>query len=53
MADKNRKMSRFVKGLVIYAVVFLSITAVGLGVLWKYIEAYEISRPRTAVASFV
>ena len=53
MAEQKQKKSRFVRGMVIYAVVFLAVTAAGLGVLWKYMEAYELSRPRTAVASFV
>lgn len=53
MADKKQKKSRFVMGMVIYAAVFLAVTAAGLGVLWKYMEAYELSRPRTAVADFV
>ena len=44
---------RFVIGMVIYAVVFLAIAGAGLGVFWKFIDAYEQSRPMNAVKAYV
>ena len=44
---------RFAIGMLIYAVVFLLITAVGLTYFWDYMEAYEESRPKTAVNAYM
>ena len=44
---------RFALGMVIYALVFLAITAVGMKVLWNYIDAYEQSRPMNTVKAYV
>lgn len=44
---------RFVLGMVIYALVFLALTAVGLKVLWDFIDAYEQSRPMNTVKAYV
>ena len=44
---------RFALGMVIYAVVFLAITAVGLKVLWDFMDAYEQSRPMNTVKAYV
>lgn len=44
---------RFVKGMVIYAIVFLLIAAAGLSVFWKFIDAYEQSRPINSVKAYV
>lgn len=44
---------RFALGMVIYALVFLALTAVGLKVLWNYIDAYEQSRPMNTVKAYV
>ena len=44
---------RLAWGMVIYAVVFLAILAVGLGIFWNFIEAYELSRPANAVNAYV
>jgi len=47
---KNRVFSgKFVAGIVIYAVVFLALVGVGLGFFWKFIEAYELSRPKNTL----
>lgn len=44
---------RFVKGMVIYAVVFLVLAAVGLAAFWDFIDAYERSRPINSVKAYV
>lgn len=53
----NRKTKifsgKFILGLVIYALVFLVLVGVGLGVFWKFIEAYELSRPKNAISAYV
>lgn len=46
-------MSRFAFGMLIYAVVFLLIAAVGLAVLWNFMEEYEYSRPKTAINAYM
>lgn len=54
MNQKTRIFSRkFIVGLLIYLVVFLAIMAVGLGVFWKFIEAYELSRPKNTLKAYV
>lgn len=40
-------------GMGIYAAVFLILTAAGLTFLWKYMEAYEASRPKHAVDAYL
>lgn len=54
MADtkKSKSFRRFFLGMLIYGIVFLVIAAVGLGFFWKFIEAYELSRPKTAVDEY-
>ena len=51
--SRKRGMSRFVKGMLIYAVVFLLITAVGLYFFWDFMDSYEQSRPKTAVNAYM
>lgn len=54
MARKQKIFSgKFIIGIVIYAVVFLALAAVGLKVFWDFIEAYEISRPVNTVNAFM
>jgi hypothetical protein len=50
---KNKGFKRFFLGLGIYAVVFLALVAAGLAVFWNFIEAYELSRPKNAIAPYV
>lgn len=38
---KKRGSHIFFVGMVIYAVIFLALTAVGLKFFWDFIEAYE------------
>ena len=42
---RKRQLSKFSRFLIIYSAVFLVFIAVGLGFFWKYIAAYELSRP--------
>ncbi len=37
----------------IYAILFLILTGLGLSFLWKYMEAYEASRPKYAVDAYL
>ncbi|NCB73489.1 MAG: nuclear transport factor 2 family protein [Clostridia bacterium] len=43
--DKRKKLSGFSRFLLIYSAAFLVVVAVALVFFWKYIAAYEISRP--------
>ena len=54
MSNKTKKRaSRLATGMWIYAAVFLALTAIGLGWFWGYMEAYESSRPLTAMNAFM
>jgi len=54
MAKKHKILSgKFILGAVIYAVVFLALMAAGLTVFWKFIEAYEFSRPKNTVNAYM
>lgn len=48
-----KKKSRFFLGMVIYAIVFLLVAGAGLMVFWKYIEAYENSRPKNTMDRYI
>jgi len=50
---KKTAFSRFAKGMLIYAAVFLLVAAAGLAVLWDFMEAYESSRPKTAIDAYM
>jgi len=52
---KNAKIlsGKFIAGIVIYAVVFLLLVAVGLYLFWGFIEAYELSRPKNTMQEFM
>jgi len=49
----KRGLSRFAKGMLIYAIVFLAIALAGLAVLWDFMEEYEYSRPGTAIHGYM
>lgn len=53
--DKKTKIfsGKFLAGILIYAAIFLIVAAIGLGVFWKFIEAYEISRPKNTMKAYV
>lgn len=51
MAGKKKRS--FVKGMLIYAAVYLIVAAAGLAVFWNFIDAYEHSRPKNTVDAYV
>lgn len=54
MAKQKKKGShRFLVGMVVYALVFLALTAMGLKFFWDFIAAYEQSRPKNSVVAYV
>ena len=54
MAKKRKIISgKFLLGAALYAVIFLAIAGAGLGVFWKFIEAYELSRPKNTVNAYM
>lgn len=53
MAKQKKGFKRFFIGLLIYSIVFVALAAVGLSVFWDFIEAYEISRPKSTIAPYV
>lgn len=44
---------RFIKGMILYAVIFLVLGGIGLTVFWNFIDAYEQSRPVNAVKNYM
>lgn len=51
---KNRVFSgKFVAGIIIYAIVFLALVGVGLSYFWKFIDAYELSRPKNTLEAYM
>lgn len=53
MTKRKRSRLIFTVCLLVYAVLFLIGTAIGLGYLWDYMEAYERSRPVHAVDAYM
>ena len=49
----TQRKSRFFLGMILYAAVFLAFAAIGIAVFWQYMEAYELSRPLTAINSYL
>lgn len=49
---KKRKVKRFVRGMILYAAIFLIILWVILLFFWAYLNAYEKSRPTYAVQKY-
>lgn len=50
---KTCKKHRLLLGMMIYAVVFLAALAVGLTVLWDYMESFENSCPKNTMDAYV
>lgn len=51
---KNRSSTHtFVLGMIIYALIFMVIGAVGLRFLWSYMEEYERSRPNNTMDKYI
>lgn len=53
MAKRKRSNLIFTVCLLAYAVIFLIFTAIGLQHLWDYMEAYERSRPKHCIDSYM
>ena len=45
--------NKFVRGMLIYALVILTLGGIGLAVLWNYLQAYEDSRSLYVVSDFM
>ncbi|MBQ3503183.1 MAG: hypothetical protein IJA75_00590 [Oscillospiraceae bacterium] len=52
MAGKKRK-GMFALGMLLYAVIFLALTAAGLTVFWNFIDSYEQSRPKNTMDAYL
>ena len=52
MSEKRSKR-RFILGMVLYALIFMAIAAGGLYLLWQYMDAYEYSRPDSAMDRYM
>ena len=50
---KKKGFKRFFLCLLIYAVVFAGLAVWGLTEFWSFIDAYELSRPKNAIAPYV
>ena len=52
---KRRKQSarRFALGMVVYALTFIVLTAIGLRIFWGFIDGYEKSQPSHAIDSYI
>ena len=53
MAKKTKSRLIFAICLLVYTVLFLAATAVGLKYLWDYMASYELSRPKHAVDGYM
>ena len=52
--QKNRSSAHsFALGMILYALVFAAISAVGLRFFWSFIDEYEKSRPNTAMDQYI
>ncbi len=52
MIAKKRPRRLFPLAMILYAVIFLGVTAFGLRSFWDYMDAYERSRPQNAVDTY-
>ncbi len=53
MNRAKKKKASFLKGLLTYAVFFLSISVIGLIVLFRFLDEYERTRPERAVEQYM
>lgn len=49
----RQKKNRFVRGMILYAVIFLALTAAALAVFWNFMDAYEQSRPKNTMDEYL
>ena len=52
MIAKRKRRRLFPLALILYAVIFLCVTALGLHSFWDYMDAYERSRPQIVVDAY-
>lgn len=53
MTKRKSGSSFFLVGILVYALIFLALTAWGLGKFRRYLAAYELSRPETAINAYM
>ena len=53
MSRTAKKKPSFLKGLLAYAIFFLSIAVIGLIILFRYLDEYEKTRPERAVEQYM
>lgn len=53
MSKKRKGISKFVIGMIIYALVFLLLAGAGLTFFWDYMQEYEASRPKIAINAYM
>ena len=51
--NTEKKRTSFWEGLLIAAGISLVVIAVGLGIFWAFISAFENSRPQTTIANYM
>ena len=49
----QKKKPSFMKGLLAYAVFFLSVAVIGLIILFRFLDEYEKTRPERAVEQYM
>ncbi len=50
--EEKRGMSGFGKAMLVYCILLILVVAAALAVFWKYLEAYEFTRPERIMAQF-
>ena len=53
MSKVSRKKTSFIKGLLAYAIFFLSLAAIGMIILFRFLDEYEKTRPERAVEQYM
>ena len=51
--QKTKKKKSFAYVMLFYAVIFICILTIGLIMFWRFIEAYEKTRPSTAMRAYM
>ena len=51
--NTEKKPTSYWEGLLIFSGIFLVVIAIGLGVFWAFISAFETSRPQSAIARYM
>lgn len=53
MSSAKKKKPSFIKGLLAYAIFFLSIAVIGLIILFRFLDEYEKTRPERALEQYM